>query len=118
MALRCIELPEGINLYTDGNKYFKVESVDLKQGCPGCGRPDCDWECDISQVLFSDCKDSVERETMNEEHCHRLQWNAAVDGVESLILSLAVAGVNFEDAKIQDAVQTTMCSIANNYGVV
>lgn len=108
------ELPEGIEVeVVDGSGRLTSE---LKASCPYCHTVDCDWDCDLSQEAFSDAKDSLEREELNEDHCRRLQWNAAIDGVESLILALVCAGVPVDD-KFKVAVQTALDAIANNYDV-
>lgn len=42
-------------------------------------------------------------------------FNAAIDGVESLILALACAGVNIEAPEIVEAVGTALEAVGNNY---
>jgi hypothetical protein len=42
-------------------------------------------------------------------------YNAAVDGVESLVLALACAGVDIERPQIKTAVQTAVDAIGDNY---
>jgi len=41
--------------------------------------------------------------------------DAAIDGVESLLLSLACAGVDLSTPQVKAAVQTTLDAIDNNY---
>jgi len=44
----------------------------------------------------------------------KLMFNGAMDAVESLVLSLASAGVDVENAAFATAVQSTLDALANN----
>lgn len=44
------------------------------------------------------------------------EFNAAIDGMESLILALAVNGFDVESPKFAQAVQTTLDAIGNQFG--
>jgi hypothetical protein len=59
--------------------------------------------------------EEAEKDGMDREDYIGL--NAAVDGLEATLLALASAGVNLDDPKIRDAVQTAMDAIENHYGV-
>lgn len=103
------ELPGGIVVEADDSD-GSITS-ELKASCPHCHTVDCDWDCDLSQVEYSDA-DSVEREEIEREHCGRLRYNAFIDGIESLILGLICAGVAVDD-KFQEGVQTALDAVAN-----
>lgn len=42
------------------------------------------------------------------------EYNAAIDGIESLLLALYCAGVNLTDPKIIQAIEITLEALANN----
>lgn len=44
-------------------------------------------------------------------------WNAAIDGLESMLLSMHTAGIDLDTSEMRDSVQTTLDAIANHYGI-
>ena len=42
------------------------------------------------------------------------RWDAAVDGVESLILALALAGYDLSEPKFQDAIESALGALEKN----
>jgi hypothetical protein len=74
--------------------------------CPCCGQPYCFFDCDESQA-----QDSPET---TDDARSRLEFNRAVDGFTSLILSLACAGYDVTASRFQQAIQTTLDAIGNN----
>lgn len=42
------------------------------------------------------------------------EYNAAIDGIESLLLALAIAGVDIETAQFREAIETAIEACANN----
>jgi len=79
----------------------------LKEECPCCGLTDCHFDCDESQA-----EDSPESE---EEALGRVQANAAIDGMESLILACACAGVDVKSPQFVEAIETAIDAIGVNY---
>lgn len=106
------ELPGGIVVEADDSDGSITSG--LKALCPYCHTVDCDWDCDLSQVAYSDA-DSIDREELEREHSLRLQYNAAIDGIESLILALVCAGVSVDD-KFREGVQSALDAVGNNFG--
>ena len=79
---------------------------DLKQPCTHCGQPDCHHDRDGSQGA----------DEPNERDDGRAEFNAAIDGMGSLILALACEGVNLETHPMIDAINTAVESISNHLG--
>ena len=112
MGLKVILLPcygITIKIATEGHEKYPSGSItsDLKESCPYCGQSDCYFSCDMSQGQPED-EPELETEAQVEQ---RQQFNSAVDGVESLLLSLACAGLNLDTPKICEAIETTIQSI-------
>lgn len=84
-----------------------LTSKGLKEECPYCGQTDCYANCDGSQGDI----DNLESE---EEMIERRIANARVDGMESLILALALKGYNMTHERFKEAVITACDAIANN----
>lgn len=80
----------------------------LHDPCKYCDQATCYHSCDES--TYSEDENS---ET-EEEVADRRAFNGAVDGVESLILSLACNGVDVESDTFQDAVNGCLDAIGNN----
>ena len=68
--------------------WIKVEMVD------GCGR--------ISSNLKSDDENDIE-------------YNSAIDGIESLILACAVSVIDITDSKFVQSIETAVDACSNNY---
>jgi len=101
-----IDIPgEGtIIIKTDG-RMGSMDS-DLKEPCPHCESRTCNYDCDGSKGA-------------NEEHADdegRAEFNAAIDGLESLVLAMAVAGLDVTSAKFRDCLQTSLTAITSNHG--
>jgi hypothetical protein len=79
---------------------------DLKEPCTHCGQPDCNDDCDGSQGADEE----------NHRDAGRAQFNAAIDGIESLVLALAVAGVNVEAPEVLQAIESAVDAIGNQFG--
>jgi len=76
----------------------QIESL-LKETCPICGKIDCYINCG--------------REP--RDVTGRLQYNAAIDGIESLLLAMACIGVDLNDLKIIEAIETAVDACSNNF---
>ena len=77
----------------------------LKEPCTHCGESNCNYDCDGSKGA----DEEHERDEM------RALYNAAIDGLESFILSLACVGIDINEPKFLEAIETTVTAIANNY---
>ncbi|MGA2440208.1 MAG: hypothetical protein ABSH08_04580 [Tepidisphaeraceae bacterium] len=76
----------------------------LREACPDCGSVDCERTCP---------KQAARRDPETDE---RLLFNAAVHGVESLLLALACEGVNVEKPQFAKALETVLDQLGNRYG--
>lgn len=102
--MKTIHLPEDIEVIIGDDGSVSLTS-DLREYCLGCGRPDC----------YFDCDDSQETPETELEALGRLQWNAAVDGMEGMILTLAGAGVDIDTIGFRNAVEATLSKLAEEY---
>jgi hypothetical protein len=90
----------------------RIETDLERETCPFCGSSDCCFSCDGSVSHFEKEEDKTESE---EEVATRIKFNGALDGIESLLLSLCSADLlKSEDPKVNEALQTTLDAIANN----
>jgi len=82
----------GIDICLDGhNGHCSIES-DQQEVCPYCHRASCYRDCDESKSDLDELEDI-------EETASRRDYNAAVDGIECLILALVSAGCLLNDDK-------------------
>lgn len=82
---------------------------DLKDVCPVCNEVDCYFSCDLSQADKPDIPESTESE---EDVDNRKKYNAAMDGIESLILAHAVAGLDIESLAYIEGIETAVQACA------
>jgi len=86
--------------------------------CPHCDNPNCNFECDESQVAFDDTSNP---DAMEQEVVDRHKVNFALDVVESyttaLVASLEKGGWDTNEAAVKnmiaEAVETTVDAISN-----
>ena len=76
-----------------------------KESCPYCGWFDCELSCDSF-------KGTPEGE--QEEALDRIAFNHRIDGIESLILAHACAGVDVCSEAYLEALDTAVDAIQNN----
>lgn len=87
-----------------------ISSTGIKQECPYCRNINCYGHCDGSQGDI----DGLESEEQTQA---REISNAAIDGLESLLLSLSDAGIiKPDDPRLPKAIETSLDAIANNLG--
>lgn len=79
-----------------------LQTTGVKDACPDCGAIDC----------YGDC--GSDRETDNEALDRQL-YNASIDGIESLVLALAEAGVDVIDPRFQEGLSVALDSCAQNF---
>ena len=79
-----------------------------EEQCPYCGKPDCCYDCDQSRGNPDNGED--------EGVPGRLRLNGAVDGIMSLVLAHACAGVDIKSPKYVTGVQTAIDACINNLG--
>lgn len=84
-----------------------ITSAGLKQVCPYCSQETCYADCDGAAGDI----DGLESEEQMEM---RRLYNFAVDGLESYLLALSMAGVDVSTDAFKEALQTTLDAIANN----
>jgi hypothetical protein len=83
-------------------------SSDLKRiGCPACGDPACNacWCGSQAEVSDEDADDAA----------LRLRHNAALDGLEALILAHACAGVDVTAPVYLEGIETAVDAIVNRF---
>jgi hypothetical protein len=66
-------------------------------------------DADDSGTITSDLHVEVGRNLVADE-----LYNSAMDGIESLILACACAGIDIEDERFIEAITTSVESVANN----
>jgi hypothetical protein len=115
MTEKCIELPcygIRIELYkesgTDDAWSGRIESPQLKDACPFCARLDCPGECLESRGNASE-KAAEERES-------RLSYNAAIDGIESMVLAHACAGIDVTSPAYVEGLETAVEAVSHAFG--
>lgn len=98
-----------------------ISSSSLKKACPACNQVDCYFDCDIWEHHFycglqsSDPKSDLPESTETEEDvASRRDYNAAIDGIEALILAHGCAGVNITSPAYLEAIETAVDAVANN----
>lgn len=87
----------------------RIISPQLKEACPYCSKDECCFNCEGSQDAA--IEDRKETETEARE---RLEKNRAFDGIETLILSAACAGVDIESPAFQQAIEEAVEAVDNN----
>ena len=114
-TMKTIDLPcFGIQLTVDTDKPSGgsiVHSPDLYETCPHCGQRECLYSCDDSQGAAGDGNLESE-ETVASRH----QYNGAVDGITSMILAHACAGIDVESPAYLEGIETAVQAIGNNLG--
>ena len=73
--------------------------------CPGCERRECIYQCDESLIGEVESEDDI---------ATRLKCNGAIDGILSLILAQACAGINIGSPAYLNSLQTAFDAIINN----
>lgn len=84
-------------------------SPDLKENCPHCSQPDCNFSCDLSVAGFAEGHQTTEDEAIVAA---RLVYNGAIDGITSLILAHTIAGVDIELPAYLEGIETAIDSCA------
>ncbi len=97
-----------VNLTGDGGGSI---TSDLKEICPYCDHIDCSFSCDGSVSQFDDPEKNLQTE---EEQQNRVNYNAAMDALESLIMAHAIAGIDIENPAYIEGIETAVNSIGNN----
>ena len=92
----------------------KVASGLEREICPLCGSPDCCFSCDGSKAEYEDAEEP--KPQSEEEVAERLKFNGGLDGLESMFLAAACAGLipQSEDPRWNDIIETTLDALGNN----
>ncbi len=85
-----------------------IESGLPREVCPSCSEPDCNCSCDGSQGA-DDNNDESEDDVLG-----RLQYNAVLDAVESIVLAHAAGGIKVDDPKYVEGIETMLEAVGNN----
>ena len=99
-------------LANDEGKWGGTIETGLKESCSYCAQAGCNRDCDESQAGgFSD--DEELRKSIEVDEENRQRFNASIDGVESMILALACAGVDITTKKMLKAFETCINACTN-----
>jgi len=97
-----------------------------RETCPSCSQPDCCYQCDGSVMDLQSVSSKLEG-CEEAEVAGRLQFNGAMDGIESVLLALtikiqetrALDAFHFTEqelvAMLQEAVETAVEACGNNF---
>lgn len=123
----------------DGNKTLKVDDVTVTLGgrdpenpalgyvlgassisspwerdvCQHCKRADCFYDCEGSvNKAFEPKSEALDRS--GDGVMSRWYYNGCLDGIESMILACAVAGIDVESSSFVEAVRTAKDAADNN----
>jgi len=106
MANKLIELPvHGIRIELNANGAGAITSDHMYETCPKCDKPDCLYQCDGAHL------DDIESE---DDVVGRIGFNGAVDGIMSMILAHACAGIDTKSAAYIKGIQTAMEAVGAN----
>ena len=106
--MKMIKLPiHGIELSIDDENPSggSINSLDLYETCPKCGEHDCIWSCDESHIGEVESEDDVGG---------RLAFNGVVNGVMSMILAHACAGIDIESQAYLNGIETALQAAGGN----
>ncbi len=107
IKLPCFGIKLDILTSVDGRCGGTIEhDSDLKENCPVCSQPDCFFDCEMSQA-----EDSPESEG---DARSRIEYNAAVDGITSMILAHAIAHIDVETPAYIEGIETAVQAAAEN----
>lgn len=117
---KTIKLPcYGITItLTDPNGDYRYKGGTItydeqKEVCPHCNKDDCCFECFGSLADFSP-EEQVKGDRHEDNPVYRLQYNGAIDGITSLILAHACAGINVESPAYLEGIETAIQAAASN----
>jgi len=98
----------------DGSVRYGGGSIasNLKMSCGHCGSADCDWDCPDAQEWASD-RDVDFYQDKNAELESNKSYNYACDGIESMILGHAIAGVIIDSPEYLEGVEAAIDAVAN-----
>ena len=77
----------------------------MKEACPYCDEVGCNGDCEEYEGDTDD---------ITEEVSNRLQYNAAIDGLESFIIACAGEGVDVDTPAFKAAIGVALEGINNN----
>ena len=85
-----------------------ITSVDaLYEICPKCSTKDCIWSCEGAHLGEVETEDDMRR---------RHQFNGAIDGILSMILAHACAGIDVESPAYLEGIETALHAAGEKYG--
>jgi len=99
-----IRLRHGITIHLDDHGSGQLED-ELHEPCPACGEPLCMLECDGSKA-------DEPPETEDEARL-RVEYNRAIDGLTSLVLAHACAGVEVDEPAYLEGIETAVQACGN-----
>jgi hypothetical protein len=90
--------PDRPSAYLSGS----LVSSGIKDSCPSCGEAECYRACDGADE--------------DEEECRlRAEYNRVIDGIESLVLACACAGIDVSLPAFVEAIETAADAAANRF---
>lgn len=103
-----------IQVITDQKGSGRI-TTDMKESCPCCGETECYADCDGSQMDEAAADAAGVAYESEEDQEGRKLFNAAVDGMEALILGAASAGVDISSAAFVEGIETAYSALGNNF---
>lgn len=101
-----LKIHDGVEIHlNDGS----LTSTGLKDPCPHCHKPDCYQH--VADDGIDDCPQSYEDQAASND---RRIYNAAIDGLESLVLAQHQAGLDLEAPAYLEALRTAVDAITNH----
>jgi len=113
--MKNIELPiYGIRLELNTNGAGTITSDPMYETCAGCGQPSCLYQCDASHIKEDSHQNGFDELESEEEVGGRLAFNGAVDGIMSVVLAHACAGIDIESPAYLEGIETAIQASAAN----
>ena len=98
---------------TVNDKSGTIESHLERDACPFCGSAECNFDCDYSAAEFLD-GDSINNSESEDDVKERLQHNAYLDALESIVLAHACAGIDVTDQRYVEGLNSALEAAGNN----
>ena len=94
---------------------FGGGSIDsnLKMVCEHCGDSNCDFDCPDA-LNWASSQDLEDQQSNMAELAGHKSYNDVIDGLLSMILSHAIAGLPVESAMYLEGIETALDAVGNN----
>lgn len=79
----------------------EIDCSALKEACENCGSTECVGCLEMSKALM--------------DYMETREYNAAIDGVSSLVLACCLAGIDVESEKFRGALDAALDAVGNQF---